>query len=80
MAEARVAVDAEAFLKTPLLRLNLFDIHGHPHDVPAAAGEDARDRADIAEVAAVGDGDVFLGGLDIVCGVKINPPGAGRKN
>ena len=39
----------------------------------AAAGDDAGDGADVAEIAAKGDGDVFLGRLDIVGGVEIPP-------
>src|SRR5450432_1008119 len=80
MAEADLAVAAEAFLKCPPGRSNLFDVHRHFHDVPSTAGEDSGDRADIAEVAAVGDGDVFPGGLEVVRRIKVHPAGTRRKN
>src|SRR5437773_5423594 len=39
----------------------------------AAAGEDAAQRADVAVVATVGDGDVVHGGQEIVCRVEVHP-------
>src|SRR5438445_2869810 len=48
-------------------------IHGHRHLVFAAAGEDAAQGADVAVVATVGDGDVVLGGQEIVCRVEVHP-------
>ena len=46
----------------------------------AAAGENARHGADVVEIAAIGDDDMFLARLDIVGGIKVHPADAGAKN
>ena len=56
------------------------DIHGNFYFMLAATGENSRHRTHIAKIAAVSDGDMFLGRLAIVGRIKINPAHARRKN
>src|ERR1700721_2478266 len=56
------------------------DVHGHLDRMFAAASNDAGHRADVAKITTERNRDVFLTGLDVVGGVKINPAGARAKN
>src|ERR1700677_1621628 len=56
------------------------DVHGHLDRMLAATGDDASHRTDVAKITTERNRDVFLTGLDVVGGVKINPAGAGAKN
>src|SRR5438128_1906720 len=52
-------------------------LHRHSHLMFAAAGDDAAQGTDVAVVAAVSDGDVVLGGQEIVCRVEVHPTEVG---
>src|SRR5271170_6907374 len=61
-------------------RSNLFHVHRDLYDVFAAAGQNSRDRTDIAEITAKGDYDVFFRWLHVVGRIKIHPTNAGAEN